>query len=157
MTELEAVKNIDQIIQYAEEHCRRHGSRLTSKRKRILAALISSKKALSAYELVDICKATYGEAIPPMSIYRILEFLEGEKLVHKLNLANKYVACTHISCDHKVPQFLICGNCSEVKEVSINPDTIEDLQASVQLAGFRLNTPQIEMNCLCNNCSVPAV
>ena len=150
------MKDIDQIINHAEEHCRRHGSRLTSKRKRVLAALISSHKALSAYELVDICKATYGEAIPPTSIYRILDFLEHEKLVHKLKLANKYVACAHISCDQQLPQFLICGSCSEVKEISINPDTIEDLQTSVHEAGFRLNSPQIEMNCLCDNCSVSA-
>lgn len=151
------MKNIDQIIQHAEAHCKSHGSRLTVKRKRVLAELISSNKALSAYELVDIFKQTYGEVTPPMLIYRILEFLENEKLVHKLNLANKYVACAHISCDYDVPQFLICGSCSEVKEISIKPDTLEELQASVQEAGFELNSPQIEMSCLCNNCQIPAV
>lgn len=89
-----------------------------------------------------------------MSIYRILGFLETEKLVHKLNLANKYVACAHISCDHAhgVPQFLICRNCSKVKEISIKSSTIKDLQATAHDVGFKLISPQLEMNCLCDDC-----
>lgn len=148
------MKRIGSIIQHAEQHCKAHGTRLTVKRKQVLAGLIQSDKALSAYELIDFCKELYGESIPAMSVYRILEFLEKELLVHKLNLANKYVACAHISCDHAhgVPQFLICGKCSKVKEISIKPSTISDLQITVREAGFKLISPQLEMNCLCDDC-----
>ena len=146
--------HIDNVIKHAEQQCKDRGVRLTVKRKQVLAGLIRSNKALSAYDLIDCCKEHYGEVIPAMSVYRILEFLEDEHLVHKLNLANKYVACAHISCDHDhgVPQFLICGNCSKVKEISIKSATITDLQASVQNAGFKLLSPQLEMNCLCDDC-----
>lgn len=152
------MNNIDAIIQHAEQQCKAHGARLTTKRKRVLAGLIQSNKALSAYELADICKEHYGESIPAMSVYRILEFLEDEHLVHKLNLANKYVACSHITCDHAhgVPQFLICGNCSKVKEISIRQSTITELQEAVRNEGYQLMSPQLEMNCLCNNCSARA-
>jgi Fur family transcriptional regulator, zinc uptake regulator len=148
------MKHIEGIIRHAEQHCKARGARLTVKRKQVLAGLIQSDKALSAYELIDFCKEQYGESIPAMSVYRILEFLENELLVHKLNLANKYVACAHISCDHAhdVPQFLICGKCSKVKEISVKPSTIADLQITVQEAGFKLISPQLEMNCLCNDC-----
>ena len=89
-----------------------------------------------------------------MSVYRILEFLEDEHLVHKLSLANKYVACAHISCSHAhaVPQFLICKRCSKVKEIDIKPATINELRASVNEAGFELINTQLEMNCLCEGC-----
>lgn len=148
------MKHIDGIIQHAEQHCKAHGTRLTVKRKQVLAGLIQSGKALSAYELIDFCKEQYAESIPAMSVYRILEFLEKELLVHKLNLANKYVACAHISCDHAhgVPQFLICGKCSKVKEINIKPSTVADLQLTVREAGFKLISPQLEMNCLCDDC-----
>ncbi|MFT6791034.1 MAG: Fur family zinc uptake transcriptional regulator [Cellvibrionaceae bacterium] len=148
------MKKIDNIIQHAERHCKDHGTRLTDKRQRVLAGLVLSDKALSAYELIAVCKKKYSENIAAMSVYRILEFLESEKLVHKLNLANKYVACAHISCDHAhgVPQFLICGNCSKVKEISIKPTTIAELQATVHEAGFNLISPQFEMNCICADC-----
>lgn len=149
------MKNIDNIIEHAEQHCKDHGSRLTDKRKQVLAGLVQSDKALSAYELMDACKENYGEAIPAMSVYRILAFLEGEKLVHKLKLANKYVACAHISCDHThgVPQFLICGNCSQVKEISISQSTILEIDTTVRDAGYQLVSPQLELNCLCEGCT----
>ncbi len=148
------MKKIKQIIDHAEGHCKAHGARLTDKRKRVLSGLLQSEKALSAYELIDICKAEYGDSMPAMSMYRILDFLQEEHLVHKLNLANKYVACSHITCDHdhEVPQFLICGTCQAVKEISINKSTIAELQENVEQAGFRLVSPQLEMNCVCEGC-----
>lgn len=150
------MKKVKQIIDRAEQHCKAHGSRLTNKRKQVLLGLLQSEKALSAYELIDVCKAKFGEALPAMSMYRILDFLQGEHLVHKLNLANKYVACAHITCDHDhaVPQFLICGQCQKVKEISINKATIVEFQNNVENAGFHLVSPQLEMNCICENCMV---
>jgi Fur family zinc uptake transcriptional regulator len=145
----------ENTIIHAEKLCKQHGSRLTEKRKRVLGVLLQSDRALSAYELVDLCKENFEVALPAMSVYRILEFLEQEQLVHKLNLANRYVACKHITCDHKheVPQFLICTNCQRVKEISINKSTLASLQENVTTAGYRLVSPQLEMNCLCEKCS----
>ena len=150
-----ASTKIDSIIGHAERYCKLNGSRLTIKRKQVLWGLIKSEKALSVYELIDLCTQEFGEAIHAMSVYRILQFLEDENLVHKLNLANKYVACAHISCDHahSVPQFLICGSCNKVEEISIPKQTIDALQQKVVQAGFRLISPQLEMNCVCNDCS----
>jgi Fur family transcriptional regulator, zinc uptake regulator len=152
------MKNVTLIIKHAEQHCADHGTRLTEKRKQVLAGLVQSDIALSAYELIDVCKEKYGEGIRAMSIYRILDFLETEKLAHKLNLANKYVACAHISCDHAhgVPQFLICRNCSKVKEISISQSTITELKETVKNAGYHLVSPQLELNCLCESCKSSA-
>jgi Fur family zinc uptake transcriptional regulator len=146
--------NVDSIIDEAEERCREQGGRLTEKRKQVLSGLLHSDTALSAYELVDYCKDEYGYSIPAMSVYRILDFLQEQHLVHKLNLANKYVACAHITCDHDhgVPQFLICGNCQRVKEISVSKATINALKRSVDEAGYQLVSPQLEMNCLCQTC-----
>ena len=139
----------------AEEACRSRGSRLTEKRKQVLSGLVSSGKALSAYELIDYCEEQYGNKIPAMSIYRILEFLKNENLVHKLNLSNKYIACSHITCDHdhEVPQFLICGGCDRVKEIAIKRSLIDKLKENVEDADYELLNTQIELNCLCRSCA----
>jgi Fur family transcriptional regulator, zinc uptake regulator len=152
------VNNVDRIIGHAERQCKAHGTRLTVKRKNVLAGLVQSNKALSAYELIDFCKQQFGDSMPAMSIYRILEFLEDEHLVHKLSLANKYVACAHISCSHAhaVPQFLICRQCSKVKEIDLRSATIDELRSSVDDAGFKLISTQLEMNCLCEGCVAQA-
>lgn len=148
------MNNTQSVIQHAEQQCIAIGARLTKKRKQILTGLIESDKALSAYELMDFCKQRFGENLPAMSVYRILQFLEEQRLVHKLNLVNKYVVCIHISCDHAhaVPQFLICRSCSKVKEVSINQSTISDLSETVKNARYDLYSPQVELNCLCESC-----
>lgn len=147
--------SIQHVISQAEEHCRSRGSRLTEKRKHILSALVKSGKALSAYELIDYCKDAYSENIPAMSVYRILDFLQGEHLVHKLKLTNKYVACSHITCDHphEVPQFLICDQCNQVKEISIGRSLINKIKEDVEDAQYQLLSTQIELSCLCQSCA----
>ncbi len=152
------MSTLNNIIEHAESNCKAHGTKLTSKRKLVLAGLLQSDKAMSAYELVDYCKQELGETLPPMSVYRILDFLHSENLVHKLNLANKYIACAHITCDHShgVPQFLICSSCLRVKEIHVEQSIIASLQRNVEAAEFHLTSPQLEMHCLCDNCNSTA-
>jgi len=149
------VTNVNSVINEAEQRCKDQGARLTEKRKQVLSGLLYSDAALSAYDLVDYCRQEYGYSIPPMSVYRILDFLQEQRLVHKLNLANKYVACAHITCnhDHGVPQFLICGNCQRVEEISVSKTTINAIKRSVDDAGYQLVSPQLEINCLCGDCA----
>lgn len=149
------MNNIDEIIKHAEQHCESRGSRLTDKRKQILSSLVKSNKAISAYDLIDVCEEAFGEKIPPMSVYRILDFLEDQNLVHKLNVANKYVACSNISCDHVhhgVSLFLICNVCNQVQEQSINQPITNELKKTVTDSGFTLVKPHLEMRCICNIC-----
>jgi len=146
---------VHESLRHAERKCQQKGVRLTSKRKLVLSALLSSDKAMSAYELVDLCKEAFNETIPAMSAYRILDFLQSHQLVHKLQLANKYVACCHIECDHRheISQFLICRECQRVKEISLGNITKNELKHDVESAGFHLVNPQLEINCVCNECT----
>lgn len=149
---------ITRILDHAEATCRARGARLTDKRRRVLMGLLQSRKAMSAYDLIAYWQSEFNENIPPMSVYRILDFLESENLAHKLHLANKYIACSHISCDHahEVPQFLICEECSSVKEIGIKKSLIDTLRRSVKQAGYELQSPQLELHCLCENCAKQA-
>lgn len=147
--------NTQNIISHAEKQCKAHGARLSDKRKQVLTGLLESTKALSAYELVDYCKENFGNSIPAMSIYRILDFLEKQSFVHKLSLANKYVACKHIACDHihQISQFLICKQCQQVSEINMSQAGIKEIETSVKQAGYKLVDPKFEINCICNHCS----
>ncbi len=149
------MNKVQTIIDRAEQQCKKNGARLTNKRKHILSVLLQSDKALSAYELVEYCKTEFNQTMPAMSVYRILDFLQDEHLVHKLNLANKYVACAHIAGDHDhtVPQFLICQLCQRVKEVDIGASVVQSLRQNVRDAGFELHSPQLEINCICEGCA----
>lgn len=150
-----STRKTSELLDLAAERCQSRGARLTEKRRQVLAGLLKSKKALSAYELADYCRDEHGHQLPAMSVYRILEFLEEQSLVHRLDLAKKYVACSHITQDHEcdLPQFLICKSCYRVQEISIERDVIESLGKSVGKVGFRLASQQLEFDCLCGDCS----
>nr|WP_010130409.1 Fur family transcriptional regulator [Microbulbifer agarilyticus] len=153
------VTEVERTLGAAEDSCRASGARLTDKRKNVLAVLLRSQKPLSAYDIVDQYSKDYGGPIPAMSVYRMLEFLAKENLAHKLNSENKYLACAHINCNHhhRTPQFLICGSCNKVIEIGIRPEMIEALRDAVKAAGFRLQSSQLELNCLCDNCAKESV
>ena len=150
--------NVAQILADAEASCQTSGARLTDKRKRVLTGLLESQKAQSAYDLIDYMRKEYDDSLQPTTAYRILNFLASENLVHKLHLANKYVACSHISCDHahEVPQFLICDECDNVKEIGIKKALINTLKQNVEEAGYVLQSPQLELHCLCQDCAKQA-
>ena len=145
------------IVEHAARYCAEHGSKLTAKRRQVLTSLVKSKKALSAYDLVDDSRQGVEATLLPMSVYRILRFLQSIGFVHRLNTANKYVACAHITCDHAhaTPQFLICTGCSNVKEVGVANDLTESIALAAETTGFRLLSNQLELECLCNDCAMP--
>ncbi|NKF49231.1 transcriptional repressor [Shewanella sp. WXL01] len=143
------------ILTKAEQMCRENGAKLTVKRKNVLSVLLDANKPLSAYEIVDLYRDTYKETLAPMSVYRMLDVLSEQSLVHKLSSENKYLACAHITCDHEhqVPQFLICKSCGKVAEIGIQASVIDALNASIEQAEFQLVNTQIELQCLCKDCA----
>ena len=141
-------------LQNAEAMCLDAGVRLTMKRKRTLALLLEEESPVSAYELIDLYKSSYGESLTAMSAYRMLNFLVEETLAHRLNSVNKYTACEHINCNHAhdLPQFLICDNCQSVSEAGIQKHTLDQLKADVLKSGFSMDNQQLELHGLCSNC-----
>lgn len=148
-------QQLTKTLSKAQVMCSQSGSRLTEKRQRILELLLISEIPLSAYDVTDAYNRSSETAMPPMSVYRILDFLESEQLVHKLSSTNKYIACSHITCSHNhdVPQFLICGECQNVKEIAISKNIIDELSCQVSNAGYTLIRPQLELDCLCQSCA----
>jgi len=158
--DLKTVKKqqLNTIISKAEGMCAHSGSRLTDKRKHILELLLVSNTPLSAYDVADKYNKTAEATMPAMSVYRILDFLASEQLVHKLSSANKYVACSHITCAHAhdVPQFLICSKCQNVKEIAVAKNIIDELAHQVADAGYKLLNAPLELQCICADCQASA-
>lgn len=148
------MENENSVLARAKSQCIDSKAKLTPKREAVLTALLTNQKACSAYELIDYCRNDFDLNLSAMSIYRILEFLKGQQLVHKLEVTNKYVACAHITCDHQhgTPQFLICENCHQVKEVHISEDVIAALKENIKHTGYSLKSPQLELIGLCKKC-----
>ena len=146
---------LDSLLSAAEVSCAENGARLTQRRRQVLSVLMQSSSPLSAYEVLDLCNRSTTSAMPAMSVYRILDFLEQQLLVHRLSTSNKYVSCAHIACDHKhfqATHFLLCEGCSAVEEVDATEEASEALEQMAKTVGFKLTTQQFELSGICTTC-----
>ena len=141
-------------IQTVRELLSSSGVRFTEKRQKLLEVLLTSAQPLSAYELVDKYRLHHHEELQVMSAYRILEFFLDEHLVHKLNLNNKYVACSQVRCcaHHKVSQFMICTQCNQVEEIFIPTSLWKAIVQCGSNLGYCLDNAHLEVACICQRC-----
>lgn len=145
---------IDKTIERALSICHQQGAKLTEKRKRVLAVVLSAPGPLSAYEIADLYRENYEQSLSVMSVYRMLNFLKENELVHRLETTNQYLPCSHISCrhPHEVPQFLICDTCHQVSEIGIRREVLKELSANIEGSGFKLAEQQLEFHGQCVDC-----
>lgn len=122
---------------------------MTRQRREVLATLLTAKRPLSAYEIRDILQPG-DPALTPASVYRCLDFLLQQGLIHRLETTRSFVACEHPDHPHAV-QFLICRQCGAVVEA-------EDKRIAAatehlgQRLGFALDHQAVELTGLCPDC-----
>ncbi len=98
--------------------CRRNKISLTPGRRRILEILAREGRPLGAYEMIDRVAQATGKRPAPISIYRALDFLLENSLIHRLASRNAYLACRHGHAAQEPIVFLICDVCGDVVEVT---------------------------------------
>jgi Fur family transcriptional regulator, zinc uptake regulator len=98
--------------------CRRNKLTLTPGRRRILEILAREGRPLGAYEMIDRVAQATGKRPAPISIYRALDFLLENSLIHRLASRNAYLACGHGHAAQEPIVFLICEVCGEVLEAT---------------------------------------
>jgi len=137
-------------IAHAETICASRKERLTPIRRRVLEALLASHQPLGAYELIDRL-AVRGARPAPITVYRALDFLREQGLVHRIESRNAFIACVrnHESGDPVV--FLICEKCGTVGEAA-SAAVADTIRNASRAAGFSPKTPVIEISGICAHC-----
>jgi Fur family zinc uptake transcriptional regulator len=132
-----------------------YGIRMTQKRRNVLSVLLAARRPLSAYDVSASYQETFGEALPAMSAYRMIDALRQANLVHRLETTHQFIACSHIACDHahEPAHFIICERCGAVRELGVRPELLEELKAGIARTGFSLTAPQLEFRGLCAQCN----
>ena len=135
---------------FAEKWCADRGQRLTAIRRQVLEALLASHKPLGAYEIIDRLAAEGGRPAP-ITIYRALDFLRDNLLVHRIESRNAFVACVHNHGEGEFVVFLICEQCGAVGEAS-GAGVASALAAAARDAGFSPKLPVVEISGICSHC-----
>jgi Fur family zinc uptake transcriptional regulator len=136
-------------LEAAELSCQAQGARLTPIRRRILELVWASHEPVGAYGLLDRLANEGVKAVPP-TIYRALDFLLEQGLVHRLERLNAYVGCSHRHGPHAA-QFLICTGCGRVAELD-DPAIGSALLQSAKSRGFSVSRQTVEVEGLCPDC-----
>ncbi|QXO17135.1 MULTISPECIES: zinc uptake transcriptional repressor Zur [Vibrio] len=146
------VINLDtKLTQQIEEICAARGVRLTTQRKRVFELICASKKASSAYELLEDLKQSEPQAKPP-TVYRALDFLMEQGFIHRVESTNSFISCCSCNAHKHFSQLLICDQCGNVIELQ-DDSLIALLADNAEKHGFKIDNHVIESHGVCQSCS----
>jgi len=129
--------------------CRGRGARLTPLRQRVLELVWGRHGPVGAYAVLDALRAEGRSAAPP-TVYRALDFLVGQGLVHRIESLNAFVGCPTPERPH-TGQFLICDRCGTVAEQR-DLTVVDALARSCAGVGFAPRQAMIEIHGACPGC-----
>ena len=125
---------------------------MTPNRQKVLALLQESGRPLSAYEVLDQLRAQ-GTCWQPPTVYRALDFLLENGLVHRIASLNAFIGCVHPGELHQ-GQFLICKACHAAIELEL-PAISQAIVAGAAAVGFAVESQTVEVVGLCAGCQEP--
>ncbi len=136
-------------LSVARELCAKRNIRLTARRLQVLEILLESHQPMGAYEILACMhRAQNNQVIAPPIVYRALEFLLAEGLVHRIESKKAFISCTQPG--HQcTAQFLICHGCEKVAELE-NMDSM--LLSEAANVGFAVDRSVVEFFGICAGC-----
>ncbi|MCK9394374.1 MAG: transcriptional repressor [Methylobacter sp.] len=143
-------KCVSEALGTAAQLCVVRGVQLTPIRQQVLELIWENHKAVKAYELLDRIKPLM-DAAKPATIYRALDFLIEQGLIHRVESLNAFVGCSCSAHQHE-QLLLICNNCQEVEERSA-PDVMQALSQEIRQADFIVHSKAIEIHGVCAKCT----
>lgn len=143
----------DRRLDQASELCRARGQSLTPLRRRVLEIVLNAGRPLGAYDVMEIMAKDRGRVAPP-TVYRSLDFLVEQGLVHKVLSVNGFVACSSAARPHDAELFVCraCGTAVEVARKAMD----ERIEATAAELGFTIESVVLEVRGLCRDCHAHA-
>lgn len=143
------------MLARAAAQCQSRGARLTDLRRDVLGLILEAEAPTGAYDLLDRLRVRRGPAAPP-TVYRALDFLLAQGLVHKVERLAAFVGCVEAAGHDHPAQFLICRACGRVREIEDEALTAA-LAAAAARSGFTVGRATIEAEGLCADCAAAEV
>jgi Fur family transcriptional regulator, zinc uptake regulator len=122
---------------------------LTELRRKVLETIWQDHAPIGAYDILAKLNAR-GERNAPMAVYRALDFLIENGLVHRLSSLNAYIGCRHPGRTHS-GQFLICSRCNVVAEIT-SEAVSKTVARAASSRGFKPTGEIVEVMGLCPHC-----
>jgi Fur family zinc uptake transcriptional regulator len=141
----------DEALSNAERICHARGQKFTAMRRNVLEALLSSHRPLGAYDIIEHLAQRLSRPAP-ITVYRALDFLMANALVHRIESRNAYLACAHNHDASAMVGFLICERCGSVGEIAV-ASVAKSLETAAHQEGFTPKLSVLEISGICAHCS----
>ena len=123
----------------------------TRLRRDVLEAVAVQRRSRSAPMTSRSALSGQGRRVAAVSVYRALDFLTENGLVHRIASRNAFVSCGHAHTDGAGLVFLICRNCGTIDETTA-PEVEDHLGRTLAKAGFRPISRILEVEGECGAC-----
>jgi Fur family zinc uptake transcriptional regulator len=140
---------VDSALDRAAQLCAARGTRLTELRRDVLRLVWQGHEPVGAYPILEALRRSHAGAAPP-TVYRALDFLSENGLIHRIESLNAYVGCSRPENPH-LSQFLICGKCGAAAELD-DPAIAQAVARGADALGFAVEQQTIELRGLCPAC-----
>ncbi|HEY4134688.1 MAG TPA: Fur family transcriptional regulator [Alphaproteobacteria bacterium] len=140
---------VHDALEAADQLCASRDVRLTEVRRRVLELIWASHAPVGAYAIMDLLRGEGRNAMPP-TVYRALDFLLEQGLIHRIASLNAYIGCSHPGDAHAM-QYLICKKCGTVAEID-DPAIDKAIAATTETLGFALDSQTVEVAGVCRDC-----
>lgn len=127
--------DVEGVTARAERLCAERGLQFTRLRRDVLHAVAAEGRPLGAYDIAERMSAP-GRRVAPVSVYRALEFLTENGLVHRIASRNAFVPCAHAHGEGADLVFMICTRCGGIDETT-SPEIERQIGRTVAQSGFR--------------------
>lgn len=139
-------------IRRAKEICAHNGVQLTPLREQTLALILGEKKPLGAYTIMDMLAQASGRThVAPPTVYRTLDFLMAQGLIHKVHSLNAYIGCSSPHHRDGCDTLFICNQCGITEEIPNNA-----IQQAINLIAcqhkFAVESQMLEIVGQCSHC-----
>lgn len=155
----------ERLLDEAAALCADRGQKLTEQRRRILGFILEHTRPTGAYDLLDRLRAEGKPAAPP-TVYRALDFLTAQGLVHRIERLSAFIGCAHLlesgrhetvpheHSHHRIEslQFLICTRCRRAFEIT-DPGIRGAIEAASAASGFNPAGATVEIEGICAECA----
>lgn len=142
-------KCVADALSTADELCAKRGVRLTDLRRRVLTLIWESHAPVGAYAIMEMLRREGRNGMPP-TVYRALDFLQEQGLVHRIASLNAFIGCSNPAEAHAT-QYLICRRCGTVAEIESGAIG-GAIAASARELGFDMTGQTVEIAGICRDC-----
>lgn len=137
-------------IARAEQLCRERALHFTKLRHDVLLTVAETAKPLGAYDIAERLSGP-ERRVAAVSVYRALDFLTENGLVHRIASRNAFVSCAHEHGAGEGLVFLICKSCGGIDETT-SPEIEAGLGRTLARAGFKPASRILEVEGECGAC-----